>query len=231
MKSKIEISKFIEKLHQDYNVMMGIDNFLAIFRHAEKSTNMKSSDENSITLTQRGEESSREFGKEFINLYQNISFLKSSPIKRCIRTAELFIEGTSKNIKIFLSKNLGDPGVFIENEIVAAKHFKKNKCKNIIQCQINGINLEGIRDIRIGVKMLLEDILLDLKRNEITLYITHDVIMIPFICYLTDNLISLLNWINYLEGFYLWSKNNNIFLLLFGEKYNISKKVEKILNH
>jgi len=222
--------KFKEKLNQDYNKMRSIDSFIAIFRHAEKSVNKDIFDENSITLTKRGEENSWNFGIEFINLYHNVGYLKSSPIRRCVRTAELIIKGANKSFEIILSKNLGDPGVFVEDEKIASKLFKKNKCENIVKSQINRINLEGIRDIEIGVKILLEDILLDLKKNKIGLYITHDVIIIPFVSYLIENLNIVRNWIDYLEGFYIWVNNGNIFLLLGEGKYNISKKVEKIMN-
>ena len=54
--------------------------------------------------------------------------------------------------------------------------------------------------------------------------------MIPFVSYLIENLNLIRKWIDYLEGFYIWVKNGNIFLLLGENKYNISKKVEKIMN-
>ncbi len=221
---------FSKNFYQGHDILKSINSFIAIIRHAEKLIKTKNEKENSIILTEKGKKNAKDFGRKFLTLYNDLSFIKTSPIKRCMKTAELIIQGAKKNLKIILSKNLGDPGVFIIDNNLASELFKNNSCEKIVQYQIEEKNLDGMRDIKSGVRILLEEILSNLKNlNERGLYITHDAILVPFISYLTEDLDPTKDWIDYLEGIYIWNQNEDSFLMWRGNKYNISNKIDILL--
>ena len=221
---------FSKKFYQGHDILRSINSFIAIIRHAEKLIKTKNKAENSIILTEKGKKNAKDFGREFLTLYNDLSFIKTSPIKRCVKTAELVLQGANKNLEIILSNNLGDPGVFVIDNNLASELFKNNSCEKIVQYQIERKNLDGMRDIKSGVRILLEEILSNLKNiGERGIYITHDAILVPFISYLTGDLDPSTNWIDYLEGIYIWTQNEDSFLMWRGKKYNISNKIDILL--
>ena len=207
--------------------MKNIKSFILLIRHAEKQIKSEISDENQILLTKNGRKETLAFGKELSQLGSEIKYIKSSPIERCIETAVLILQGIGNDLTITNSTNLGDPGVFIEDDKVAVNHFKTYGCEKVVMFQIEGKELEGIRDIKSGTEHLLNEILMDLKINEgIGIYISHDAIIVPFISYLTGDISFAKKWIKYLDGAYLWLDKDKLFLLWNGKRYDISSHLK-----
>jgi len=207
---------------RDYKKIKNIKSFILLIRHAEKRIDSEILDENQIFLTKSGRKEALAFGKELSLLWGDIQYIKSSPIERCVTTAGLILEGMGNNVEIITSTNLGDPGVFITDDKVAVKHFNTYGCEKVVQFQIEGKELEGIRNLKGGSKLLLNEFLMDLKSNKGSgLYVSHDAIIVPFLNYLTGDANIVRKWINYLEGAYFWLKEYSLFLLWDGKRYEI----------
>lgn len=220
----------ITELHRDYETMKNKKTFIFMLRHAEKKIHPNNSTENSISITKKGKIESEIFGREFARIYHKISFIKSSPIKRCMNTAEFILKGATQCLKILTSANLGNPGAFVIDAKIAGENFSKYGVEKVLQKQLEGKNLPGMRDIKNGAKLLLTEILEDLENlNGIGLYITHDAILAPFLCYLTNTFITPNCWFRFLDGIYVWTENKDeVFLLWMEQLFDITDKVNEL---
>jgi len=221
----------ITKLNKDYEILKDKESFIFMLRHAEKQVYPNNSGENSISITEKGRIDSENFGREFARIYYVISLIKSSPIKRCVNTANAILKGANQQLKISISTNLGNPRAFVIDEKIAGENFFRYGVEKVIQRQLEGKNLPGMRDIKNGAKLLLTEILEDLENlNGSGLYITHDAILVPFIGYLTNTFIVSDYWFGFLDGIYLWKENKNkVFLLWKGKVFDITNKVRELI--
>lgn len=149
-----------------------------LIRHAEKTDSSVHAE-----LTKKGHDDSILFGEKLKINNIKIDLIISSPISRCIQTAQMISKGYG-NIKIEESILLGDPGVFIHNGDLAMEVFKKYKLIDIINMQLSGKVLDGFNKIDAATKKLLSFME---KQKGNTLYISHDAIITPFINYIGDN--------------------------------------------
>ena len=169
-----------------------------LIRHAEKSD-----DSVHAKLTEKGLNDSFLYGKNLRLNNTNIDLIITSPIERCLQTAEKISEGYG-DIKIKKSNLLGDPGVFVNDADIAMKIFNKYKLIDIINMQLSGQELEGFNNIDTATQKLL----LFMKNNgDNILYISHDAIITPFINFIEniknieqDDIVKYLDgYSNYLE--------------------------------
>lgn len=149
-----------------------------LIRHAEKKDSSVHAE-----LTQKGHNDSILYGKKLKINNIKIDLIISSPISRCIQTAQMISKGYG-NIKIEESILLGDPGVFVHNGDLAMEVFNKYKLIDIINMQLSGKELDGFNKIYAATKKLLSFMK---KQKDNTLYISHDAIITPFINYIGDN--------------------------------------------
>lgn len=71
---------------------------------------------NDVSITKEGRILANEFGTLLGSKFQSIY---TSPVKRCVETAQAICEGAQKSLDIKLTKCLGDPGVFIDDNTLA----------------------------------------------------------------------------------------------------------------
>jgi len=228
---EITMSKqLISNLLRDYKVLKKKKSFIHLIRHAQKQKKQPNQGENSILLTEKGKNDAQEFGKNFVKLYKKIDLIKSSPIKRCIETADAILKGANENRNIIQSKHLGDPGVYVYDDKAAIKVFEDFGIEYIIRAQLEKKDLPGIRDIESGSIKILEELVKDLEKNTIYIEISHDAIIATLICYLTNEFITLDNWIDYLEGIFFWNNNKENYSILWrGHIFDISEKINELI--
>lgn len=167
-----------------------------LIRHGEKV-----SDEVHAPLSKKGIEDSIEFGKRLKKSKKSLDIIKTSPIIRCIQTAEYIKKGYGKELVIEESKLLGNPGIFIEDDKKAMEVFEKNALIDIVNTQLENKRLSGFRDIKSGSDMLKELMKKDLKNNKNALYISHDAVITPYIFFLEKKVrIDEKEIVNFLSG-------------------------------
>ena len=164
-----------------------------LIRHAEKlngSVHAK--------LTQKGLNDSFIYGQNLKLKSIDIDKIISSPIERCMQTAEQISKGYG-DIKIEKSTLLGDPGIFVGNGDKAMEIFNRYSLVDIINMQLQKKELNGFNQIDIATESLLSFMK---SQTENILYISHDAIITPFICFL-GNIYSIDegNIVDYLEGY------------------------------
>ena len=96
---------------------------LILIRHAERPDIQPDDVGYTVPLTEHGLMSSWQFGQ---TLNSNVRYIHTSPLVRCIQTAEQIAQANNFPIdNIKHSELLGDPGFFIEDESHAWEHWKE----------------------------------------------------------------------------------------------------------
>lgn len=171
-----------------------------LIRHAQK--------ENSLSdcgLSAKGFLEAKQYAEKLIQNKIKLDYIISSPIKRCLETANEIALMYGKDVVI--SKYLGDPGVFILDDKLAMNVFREYKLIDIINMQLLGKNLYGFESLEIGSLKLLN--FMKSYKDSNVLMVSHDAIIMPFICYFSDmKEITQKDIIGYLEGYQILLKSN-----------------------
>jgi len=164
-----------------------------LIRHAEKLDNSIHS-----KLTKKGLKDSFFYGKKIKENNITVDLIISSPITRCLQTAQEISNGYG-GIRIEESTLLGNPGIFVNDGDKAMDIFNNYKLLNIINMQLSKKNLDGFNKIDIAIQNLLQFIR---KREDNIIYISHDAIITPFISYISNlKEIKENHIVEYLQGY------------------------------
>lgn len=147
-----------------------------IIRHAEKKDSSVHA-----PLSIKGAQDAHDFGLQLQAENIEIDLISSSPIQRCIQTAENIISANKKKIAIIESKLLGDPGVYVNDDQLAIKTFETHELTEIINMQLSGKILDGFEHVDVASEKLLSYMQ---QQSSKVLYISHDVIITTFIYWL-----------------------------------------------
>lgn len=177
------------------------DSAVILIRHAQREPFLKGEPGNSKMLTKKGESESVLLGKEL----PEIAASYSSPMTRCVRTAELI---AGKNTPTDM---LGDPGAFIFNNALSHEFYVKNPTKTSILRYIKDGVLPGHYPIKEGASRLLEFIESVEVDGGVVLCVTHDAFVASFVacvtCYdFTDD------WVDFLDGCILFRRDAGLYL-------------------
>ncbi len=167
-----------------------------LIRHAEKSLVGEQ------TLTQNGLQEAYFYGQKLSQLGIFFDLIKTSPVTRCIQTAEKIVEGMNIDIPIQKSRLLGNPGIFVKDEQKAAKVFNQYSVCEVINQLIQNKHLDGFYPIKQASQLLIDDFNTAWLTNQSILYISHDAIIMPFVAYINGiTEIDEKQIINFLQGY------------------------------
>ncbi|MCB1073579.1 MAG: histidine phosphatase family protein, partial [Chlamydiia bacterium] len=111
-------------------------------RHADRPPFKTNSWGHDVSISLKGKQTSRVMGKQLRSNDLNYD-LWSSPIKRCLETAEAIGMGLDWNKEIKQSSLLGNPGFFIRNPEQASIFFEKYHLSQVIDLYLQKKNLPG----------------------------------------------------------------------------------------
>jgi len=164
---------------------------LYFIRHAEKSLVGEQ------TLTQNGLQDAFFYGRKLSRTGIFFDLIKTSPVTRCLQTAEKIVEGMNIDIPIQESRLLGNPGIFVKDEQKAAKVFNQHSVCEVINQLIQNKHLsrqtffaknfcleEGFYPIQQASQLLIDEFNTARLTNQSILYISHDAIIMPFVAYI-----------------------------------------------
>lgn len=181
---------------------------ILIVRHAERPDIQPNAVGNDVMLSDLGIENS----KLFASLIDGqILSIKTSPIGRCIQTAELMAQKTNFNFDhIEQSRILGDPGFIIEDADLAWQHWLSKGHEAVNLHLLSGTeSWDGFYDLDDSVGKIFSDIktLLTNSANGVHLWVTHDTILATLASRIGDSRLTLRDWPDFLG--YLEIKLNN----------------------
>ena len=175
-----------------------------VLRHAERGEIPTGTFGVDVSITANGVVSARRLG-EMLSGRRRVS-VTSSPVPRCVQTAEAILQGAGRNIDVVLDRRLGDPGPFVEDPEVAGPLFLKSDVLDIVRHQLSDSEpTPGMRPTSDGVRVLLDLVATGLEsRGLLNAYVTHDSILIVLVARLFGMSIDEVGCPNYLDGLLLW---------------------------
>lgn len=195
--------------------------YAILIRHAERQDfKMKGDFGNAVSITDRGVMESREFGlSKFI---RKLNGVYSSPLPRCVQTASEIIKVAGLgNLTIMTKNTLGEPGSYINNPLLAGKHFLRLGTQSVIREYMDGGKLEGFLSLQEGSAHLLSDILHDFSpERSYNLCVSHDAVIMPFISYYTGEKFGN-DWLGFLDGVFITRLDGHVKMIWDGEEYSL----------
>jgi hypothetical protein len=216
------------QVHWDGNFGLIRDDLPTVFvlRHAERFYASDPSKDHACELTAQGKVDAERLGGVFLGQIGQFSQVLSSPADRCIETGRNIIAGNENQLPVHRSKYLAEAYVF--NGEKAVTNFQTLQVSGVIQRQLAGDYLIGMRSKEEGTKLLLSTILPMLKSKETSLHVTHDAVLGTFFGTLIEGHqydSSDLEF-HFLDGICLQQDHNGeIILYRHGKAYNIAAQV------
>ncbi|MBN2893565.1 MAG: histidine phosphatase family protein [Bacteroidales bacterium] len=170
----------------------------ALIRHTERYTIKDGESGDDINITPDGKKMAIEYGKSTQNKILNKIF--TSPIKRCIQTAEQIINGYNKQVEIISTKMLGDPSAFVKDQKLAYSHFTKTSFFDGYYKLIRGGERPGFYSLEEGAQRMDNFIKENTTTKGLTLFISHDIVILYYIYTKTKKVYSAENWLDFLDG-------------------------------
>lgn len=192
---------------------------ILLIRHAEKLMSPEQG------LTPQGFQDAIQYGELLNKKRYTFDEIVTSPIERCVQTAECIAKSLSCNVSIRKSQLLGDPGVFITDDQLAGSVFETFSVHEVINKMLNKETLAGFANIEDGSLLLSNEIKSNIRLKKSILYVSHDAVIMPFIAWQSSIFyIQKKDVVGYLGGFKVHETDNKsikgsllVFNLMQGE--------------
>ncbi len=194
-----------------YSVLNGLKKIPAdhpvalLLRHAERGALPPNDVGYELPITQFGMQHSYELGKR---LSGRIKGIKSSPVFRCIQTAEQICQGAGVDIPIEHDRALGDPSIYVTSPELAWRNWQKMGNEGVMQHMATADHaLPGMAHPDEAARALVEHMLtLAGDKKGIHVFVTHDIIVSATAARILGAASRENSWPQYLEGAYFWKK-------------------------
>ena len=170
-----------------------------IVRHAARPDISPNTVGNDVMLTDEGIEQSKLFASL---LSGQVLSIRTSPIGRCVQTAELIAQATHfKPNDIQQCRLLGDPGFIIKDGDLAWQHWLKKGHEAVNLHLLSGTeSWDGFYDLNSSAARIFSDIkaLLNNSADGVHIWVTHDTILATLAARIGDKRLTLQDWPNFL---------------------------------
>jgi broad specificity phosphatase PhoE len=175
-----------------------MDKISLLLRHADRDDIPQGSFGNEILLNEKGKQNAQSFGEKFAE--RKINKIFTSPIGRCVQTAEFITKGYGSSIEIIETIALGAPGLHITDEKDAGEFFMQHGFDEMYKRFIQGEIIPGIPNINELNNRITNYINENTTENGTTIFITHDMLIAFYHFSINKKVYTKDNWINYLTG-------------------------------
>jgi len=186
-------------LLNDQSELRNDGSYSLFIRHAHRYPIPAGEFGNDVELNEIGFDSSILLGESLRKLHVNAIY--SSPVLRCVQTAESILKGLDKEIPIQKSFLLGDPGAFVHAVYLAGQSYLKLGFERCYFDFINHQSVEGNIYINEGSDILTTFLKNNAAKESINIYISHDMIVALYSFAAFQRLyLPGENWVQYLNG-------------------------------
>lgn len=169
-----------------------------LLRHADRDEIPQGSFGNEILLNEKGKQNAQSFGKNLTE--RKINRIFTSPVERCVQTAEFLTKGYGITIEIIETTALGAPGLHITDEKIAGDFYLQYGFDKMYKRFKQGKEIPGISSINELNNRITDFITENTTANGTTIFITHDMLIAFYHFSINQKVYSKDNWINYMTG-------------------------------
>jgi len=169
-----------------------------LLRHADRDDIPQGSFGNEFLLNEKGKQNARNFGEKLAE--NKINRIFTSPIGRCVQTAEFMIKGYGRSIEIIETIALGAPGLHITDEKIAGEFYLQYGFGEMYKRFMQGKEIPGIPNITELNQRITNFITENTTANGTTIFITHDMLIAFYHFSINKKVYTKNNWINYMTG-------------------------------
>ena len=178
--------------------MMENEKISLLLRHADRDDIPQGSFGNEILLNEKGKQNAQRFGENLKE--KKINRIFTSPIGRCVQTAEFLTKGYGRSIEIIETTALGAPGLHITDEKIAGEFYLQYGFDEMYQRFIKSEEIPGMTNIDELNYRITSFIKENSTENGTTIFITHDMLIAFFHFSINKKVYTKDNWINYMSG-------------------------------
>jgi broad specificity phosphatase PhoE len=169
-----------------------------IIRHADRDRIPDGEFGNEILLNEKGVANSLAFGTKLAS--SKVCRIFTSPVPRCVQTAEYISTGFGSSLEIIPTKALGDPGLHVDDDKLAGEFYLKHGFDGIYQRFMKGEPVPGISSAELLRNSIDEFIHENTTEEGITLFITHDSLIALYDFCVSGKVYTKEDWVAYLSG-------------------------------
>jgi len=169
-----------------------------LIRHSDRDDIPKGSFGNEVLLNEKGKQNAILFGENLVG--KKLNTIYTSPVGRCVQTAELISEGYGSKIKIIETTALGSPGLHIDDEKIAGAFYLEHGFDEMYRRFMNDESIPGMPgkdELNKRMSTFLKD---NTTEDGTTIFVTHDMVIAFFHFSINKTIYTKDNWINYLTG-------------------------------
>lgn len=164
---------------------------------------------NCVPITEAGWRIALELGRK---LGPNLQTLHSSPVPRCLQTAQALREGAGLDTGILESRLLGDPGVYVLDSESAWNNWKTLGYEEVMRHLVSEDEaLPGMARPDEAAWLLVHHMLFSAgDRSGIHVFITHDILITATVARLQGTHHGPSDWPWFLEGALFWRSKQGV---------------------
>jgi broad specificity phosphatase PhoE len=196
------MAKHIEKVPRDRPVVV-------LVRHAARGPLPPGEPGDTVPITDEGRRSALQFGEI---LRERLLRLRTSPIPRCVQTADALQAGAATNLEIVRDSFLGDPGVYVTDVERAWLNWQQLGHDGVMQHLATSAQaLPGMAQPDDACWRLVRHTL-QCAGDEpgLHLFVSHDSLVVATAARLLGMPLHQEDWPTYLEGVFLWQMDDDL---------------------
>ena len=180
-----------------------------LLRHAAREALPEGEAGNSVPITDSGRQSAGDLGAA---LGGRLRCLHSSPVLRCVQTAEALAAGSGAAVTVVTDRLLGDPGVFVVDGARAWSNWEALGHEGVMMRLIaGGEALPGMARPAEAARRLVQH-LLEVAGGQVGVhvFVTHDSVLAATAAHLLGEPLAPVDWPLFLEGAVFWREGETV---------------------
>ena len=187
-----------------------------VLRHAEREEITSGAFGNDVALTRSGRNSARQLGMGLSS--RTAGVVKSSPLPRCMQTADAIIAAAGWKTVAVPAQLLGDPGPFVAEPKLAGRLFLDIGTEAVVRRQLaDDRPPSGMRSTSSGARLLLQELAAALNGPATaSVFVTHDAVLAVLAGHLYGLPVDGFHWPGYLDTLVMWPDSDRLRFLWRG---------------
>lgn len=180
-----------------------------LLRHAARPPLRGDASDATVPITEAGEQAAAALGRQ---LGPRLVALHTSPLTRCVQTAEAMRGGAALDAQVRWDRRLGDPGVFVIDDQVAAEQWARLGHEAVMAHLVGeDTALPGMAVPRRAAWVLVEHMLTACDDGPgVHVFLTHDSLVTATAARALGEPLGREDWPAYLEAAFFWREGDAV---------------------